>query len=50
MAGQREGSLEAPTRHPLGHEKDEFWDEGGLFSELEQSATSVMMPPLRKSV
>jgi Fe-S oxidoreductase len=36
MAGQREGSLEAPTRHPLGHEKDEFWDEGGLFSELER--------------
>ncbi len=32
----REGSLEAPTRHPLGHEKAEFWDEGALFDELER--------------
>ncbi|MGB5455526.1 MAG: heterodisulfide reductase-related iron-sulfur binding cluster [Gammaproteobacteria bacterium] len=33
---QREGSLEAPTRHPLGHEKPEFWDEQTLFEELER--------------
>ena len=33
---QREGSLEAPTRHPLGHEKPEFWDEAALFTELER--------------
>ena len=33
---QREGSLEAPTRHPLGHEKAEFWDENQLFAELER--------------
>jgi Fe-S oxidoreductase len=33
---QREGSLEAPTRHPLGHEKPEFWDEQALFAELER--------------
>ena len=32
----REGSLEAPTRHPLGHEKAEFWDEDALFDELER--------------
>lgn len=33
---QREGSLEAPTRHPLGHEKPEFWDEEALLAELER--------------
>jgi len=33
---QREGSLEAPTRHPLGHEKPEFWDEQALLTELER--------------
>jgi len=36
MAGSREGSLEAPTRHPLGQEKPEFWDEKNLFIELER--------------
>ncbi len=35
-SGVREGSLEAPTRHPLGHEKVEFWNEDALFSELER--------------
>ena len=34
--GQREGSLEAPTRHPLGHENAEFWNENALFVELER--------------
>ena len=33
---QREGSLDAPTRHPLGHDKPEFWDEEALFTELER--------------
>jgi glycerol-3-phosphate dehydrogenase subunit C len=32
----REGSLEAPTRHPLGQDTAEFWDEDNLFSELER--------------
>jgi glycerol-3-phosphate dehydrogenase subunit C len=32
----REGSLEAPTRHPLGQDTAEFWDETSLFSELER--------------
>ncbi|MFT5098551.1 MAG: glycerol-3-phosphate dehydrogenase subunit C [Planctomycetaceae bacterium] len=36
MAGQREGSLEAPTRHPIEWKTDEFWDENSLFSELER--------------
>jgi glycerol-3-phosphate dehydrogenase subunit C len=32
----REGSLEAPTRHPLGQDTAEFWDEEQLFDELER--------------
>jgi len=36
MAGQREGSLEAPTRHPIEWKTEEFWDESSLFSELER--------------
>lgn len=36
MAGSREGSLEAPTRHPLGQNTAEFWDEEKLFTELER--------------
>jgi len=32
----KEGNLEAPTRHPLGHEKPGFWDEGELYRELER--------------
>lgn len=31
-----EGSLEAPTRHPLGQDNPEFWDENKLFVELER--------------
>ena len=30
----REGSLEAPTRHPLDWKSDGFWDEGALEKEL----------------
>jgi Fe-S oxidoreductase len=32
----REGSLEAPTRHPLGQNSPEFYDEAKLFDELER--------------
>jgi len=32
----REGSLDAPTRHPLGWKEPEFYDESELFSELER--------------
>ena len=34
MPGQREGSLEAPTRHPIDWHNSEFYDEGKLYSEL----------------
>ncbi len=32
----REGSLEAPTRHPLGQNEPSFYDEQSLFEELER--------------
>ena len=32
----REGSLEAPTRHPLDWKNPEFYDEESLFKELER--------------
>jgi glycerol-3-phosphate dehydrogenase subunit C len=32
----REGSLEAPTRHPLDWKNPEFYDEESLFAELER--------------
>jgi len=32
----REGSLDAPTRHPLDWHSDAFWDEENLFTELER--------------
>ena len=34
--GKREGSLEAPTRHPLDWKNPSFYDEQGLFKELER--------------
>jgi len=34
--GVREGSLEAPTRHPLDWKSAEFWDEDALNAELER--------------
>ncbi len=34
--GQREGSLEAPERHPLAWRAPEFYDEGALFTELQR--------------
>jgi glycerol-3-phosphate dehydrogenase subunit C len=33
---RREGSLEAPTRHPIDWKSDEFYKESSLFSELER--------------
>jgi len=36
MSNNREGSLEAPTRHPLDWQSDEFYDEPDLFDELER--------------
>ena len=35
-ANYREGSLEAPTRHPLRWQEPEFYDEPALLSELER--------------
>jgi glycerol-3-phosphate dehydrogenase subunit C len=32
----REGSLDAPTRHPLGWQSEAFYDEGRCFEELER--------------
>ena len=32
----REGSLEAPTRHPLGWKTEAFWDKDALNEELER--------------
>ncbi|MGE0311562.1 MAG: heterodisulfide reductase-related iron-sulfur binding cluster [Lautropia sp.] len=32
----REGSLEAPTRHPLGWDKPGFYDEGAALAEMER--------------
>ncbi|HQY46585.1 MAG TPA: heterodisulfide reductase-related iron-sulfur binding cluster [Usitatibacteraceae bacterium] len=32
----REGSLEAPTRHPLDWKNPEFYDEAKLFAEMER--------------
>src|SRR5512134_472805 len=32
----REGSLEAPTRHPIEWKKPEYYDEEHLFKELER--------------
>ena len=33
---EREGSLEAPTRHPLDWKSADFYDEGKLLAELER--------------
>jgi Fe-S oxidoreductase len=34
--GKREGSLEAPTRHPLDWNNPDFYDESALFKEMER--------------
>ena len=33
---KREGSLDAPTRHPIEWQSDEFYDEDSLMAELER--------------
>ncbi len=33
---KREGSLEAPTRHPIDWQSDAFYDENALMAELER--------------
>ena len=32
----REGSLEAPTRHPIDWKSEQFWDKEDLYQELER--------------
>ncbi len=32
----REGNLEAPTRHAVDWKNDEYYDETGLYKELER--------------
>jgi Fe-S oxidoreductase len=36
VGGAREGSLEAPTRHPIAWKDPEFWNEESIFKELER--------------
>lgn len=36
MSDRREGSLEAPTRHPLEWKTDKFWEKDDLDAELER--------------
>ncbi len=36
MAGHREGSLEAPTRHPIDWKNPDYFDEQKLMAELER--------------
>lgn len=36
MSAGREGSLEAPTRHPIDWKSGEFYDDASLFEELER--------------
>ena len=36
MSSQREGSLEAPIRHPIDWQSDEFYDDAKLFDEMER--------------
>lgn len=34
--GNREGNLEAPTRHPIDWKSPQFWDKDALFGEMER--------------
>ncbi|MEO1247430.1 MAG: heterodisulfide reductase-related iron-sulfur binding cluster [Pseudomonadota bacterium] len=36
MSSRREGSLEAPIRHPIDWKSDEYYDDAKLFDELER--------------
>ena len=49
--GQREGSLEAPTRHPIGQNEPDFYDETAIFDELERvcrQADGLLIVDLRE--
>ena len=47
----REGSLEAPTRHPLDWRNPEFYDEASLDKELRADLRHLpRLPPLRQPV
>ena len=46
MAGGREGSLEAPTRHALDWKDPEFYNEDKLLTEMELSRLSSLREPL----
>ena len=37
----REGSLEAPTRHPIDWRSEDFYDEKALVDELESALADV---------
>ena len=39
--GRREGSLGAPTRHPLGWDQPGFYDEEALLKEMERRGLST---------
>ena len=40
----REGSLEAPTRHPIDWHNPDFWDEAKLEAELRRVAPDDLTP------
>ena len=42
MAVTREGSLEAPTRHPLNWKDASFYDKDDLFNELDGRGIRVV--------
>jgi hypothetical protein len=45
----REGSLEAPTRHPLDWKNPEFWDPAKAEKELGADLRHLpRLPPLRQ--
>jgi hypothetical protein len=46
----REGSLEAPTRHPLDWRNPDFYDEASLDAELERLRRPPYAPALREPV
>ncbi len=49
--GGREGSLEAPTRHPLDWRNPEFYDHAALDKELERGLRHLSrLPPLLQPV
>ena len=47
-SGVREGSLEAPTRHPIDWKNLEFYNEASLMEELERVFDICPGPSLRE--